>query len=666
MTAIPARRAAAEAVPKRLARIAAAAFVWIIAAAGANAGTVVLADPSAPPPARLVETPMLAAAVAAGRLPPVAERLPARPLVARPDGWRKPGVHGGAWRMLIGRARDLRMLVVNGYARLVAFDENFNLRPDILERVEIEDGRAFTLYLRPGHKWSDGAPFTSEDFRYYWEDVANEPMLSPLGPPKVLRVNGELPKVEIIDETTVRYSWSRPNPQFLPALAGAAPLFIYRPAHYLKQFHARYRDKAALAKMAAAAGKRNWAALHNAKDNMYRFDNPDLPTLQPWRNTTRPPASRFVAERNPFFHRVDSQGRQLPYIDRVLLETVDSSLIPAKAGAGAADLQARGLYFNNYPFLKAGEERNDYRVRLWRTVRGSRLALYPNLTVRDPVWRKLLRDARFRRALSLAIDRHEINQVIYFGLGIEGNNTVLPESPLYRPAYRTRWARFDLDAANALLDEIGLRARDDRGVRLLPDGRPLEIIVETAGEDTEQTDVLELIRDSWRRAGIALYTRPSQREVFRNRIFSGETVMSIWFGFENGAPTADMSPKEFAPTSQQGYQWPAWGQYYETGGAAGEPPDLAPARELLALYEAWLASATSAERVAIWRRMLAINADQAFTLGLVAGIPQPVVISNRLRNVPKKGIYNWDPGAFFGLYRPDLFWFAPATAQTVN
>jgi len=639
--------------------LAAAVVLWTGAA---RAATVVLADPSAPLPATLTGPPMLAPAVAEGTLPPVARRLPARPLVAHPGGWREPGVHGGAWRMLIGRPRDLRMLVVNGYARLVVYDENFDLRPDILRRVEIEDGRVFTLYLRPGHKWSDGAPFTTEDFRYYWEDVANEPMLSPLGPPKILRVNGEPPKVEIIDETTVRYSWSRPNPQFLPALAGAAPLFIYRPAHYLKQFHARYRDKDTLEKLAAAEGKRNWAALHNAKDNMYRFDNPDLPTLQPWRNTTRPPASRFVAKRNPFFHRVDAAGRQLPYIDRILLETVDSSLIPAKVGSGAVDLQARGLYFNNYPFLKAGEARNHYRVRLWRTVRGSRLALYPNLTARDPVWRKLLRDVRFRRALSLAIDRHEINQVIYFGLGIEGNNTVLAASPLYRPAYRSLWAGFDLEAANALLDELGLTKRDDRGVRLLPDGRPLEIIVETAGEDTEQTDVLELIHDSWLRAGITLYTRPSQREVFRNRIFSGETVMSIWFGFENGAPSPDMSPWEFAPTTQQGYQWPAWGQFYETGGAAGEPVDLAPARELLDLYDAWLSSTTRAERVEIWHRMLAINAEQVFTIGLVAGIPQPVVVSDRMRNIPEKGIYNWDPGAFFGIYRPDLFWLAPEGA----
>ena len=338
----------------------------------------------------------------------------------------------------------------------------------------------------------------------------------------------------------------------------------------------------------------------------------------------------------------------------------DGKLIPPKTGAGDTDLQARGLLFNHYTFLKAAEERNDYKVRLWRTVRGSQLALYPNLNITDPTWRALVRDVRFRRALSLAIDRHEINQVMYYGLGIEGNNTVLPMSPLYKPEYRSNWAGFDLGKANALLDEIGLTERDDRGVRLLPDGRPLDIIVETAGEDTEQTDVLELIHDSWLKAGIKLYSKPSQREVFRNRIFAGETQVAIWFGYENGVPTPDMSPAEFAPTTQQGYQWPMWGQFHETSGRSGEEVELESARELLLLNYAWLAAATRAKREAVWHRMLEIHADQVFTIGLVSGIPQPVVVSNRLRNVPVEGIYNWNPGAHFGMYRPASFWFAPA------
>jgi len=147
-----------------------------------------------------------------------------------------------------------------------------------------------------------------------------------------------------------------------------------------------------------------------------------------------------------------------------------------------------------------------------------------------------------------------------------------------------------------------------------------------------------------------------QREVFRNRVYSGEALMSVWGGLENGLPTADTSPSELAPTLQEQLQWPMWGQYVETGGVTGEPVDLPEAAELARLNEQWLLAADRGERERIWQRMLAIHADQVFTIGIVAGVPQPVVVSRRLHNVPAEGIYNWDPGAHFGIYRPDTFW----------
>ena len=357
----------------------------------------------------------------------------------------------------------------------------------------------------------------------------------------------------------------------------------------------------------------------------------------------------------------------MPYIDRVVFSVANSKIIPAKTGAGESDLQARYLSFDDYTFLKAGEKQNGYKVLLWRTGPGSQLALYPNLNVDDEVWQELVRDVRFRRALSLATHRHEINQAIYFGLAIEGQNTVLPQSPLFRPEYRQAWAQYDIAEANRLLDEIGL-ARGSDGLRHLPDGRPLDIVVEDSGESREKGDVTELIRDSWQQVGIRLFTRPMQLTLFRRRVFSGQTLMSIAKGVENGLPTADMSPSEFAPTQQQQLQWPKWGQYFETKGLAGEPPDLPSAGQLLVLYETWLLTADSAERARIWHEMLRIWADEVFSIGIVAGVPQPVVVSTRLRNVPAEGMYNWDPGAHFGMYKPDTFWLddTPAPAASVK
>jgi peptide/nickel transport system substrate-binding protein len=582
---------------------------------------------------------------------------PDEPSVVEMDGSKSVGKPGGELDMLVGRAKDTRLMVVYGYARLVAYDEALELKPDILKDVEVEDGRIFTLRLRPGHRWSDGEPFTSEDFRYWWEDVANNPQLSPTGPPAELFVDGEAPKVEFLDPLTVRYSWSKPNPFFLPALAGATPTFIYMPAHYLRQFHEKYADPDQLAAKVQEAQARDWAQLHGRKDGMYAFDNPDLPTLQPWRPTTPAPATRFVFDRNEYFHRVDPNGQQLPYIDRVVLDVVDDKLIPVKTGAGETDLQSRGLFFKHYTFLKESQARSHLDTYLWETAQGAHVALYPNLNANDEVWRKLFRDVRFRRALSLAVDRDEINQIMYFGLAIGGNNTVLPKSPLYKPEYRDTWAQFDLEQANALLDEIGLTERSADGLRLLPDGRPMEIIVETAGEESEQSDVLELVEESWLQLGIRIHTKPSQREVFRNRVFAGDALMSIWFGLENGIPTAEMSPGEFAPTSQQQLQWPKWGQYYETKGAAGEPPDEPEAKKLLELFDAWRAARDSEERAALWHEILPLYSDQVYSIGLISGVLQPVAVRQNLHNVPKEAVYHWEPGAQFGVYRPDTFWF---------
>jgi peptide/nickel transport system substrate-binding protein len=605
----------------------------------------------------ILATTLLAGALTLASLP-AAAGPPEEPKVVDFEAAGKTiGKPGGTLRMLVSRPRDTRLMVVYGYARLVGYDEKLELVPDILRDVEVEDGRIFTMHLRQGHKWSDGQPFTSEDFRYWWEDVANNEALYPVGPPAELFVDGEPATVEIIDELTVRYSWSKPNPFFLPLLAQATPLFIYMPAHYLKQFHERYADPDKLAKMVEETQARDWAQLHGRKDGMYDFDNPDLPTLQPWMLTNAPPATRFVFARNPYFHRVDPNGQQLPYIEDVVFDVVDDKLIPIKTGAGETDLQSRGLFFKDYSFLKESEGQSHLATHLWTTAQGAHLAIYPNLNAQDEVWRKLFRDVRFRRALSLGIDRDEINQIMYYGLGMGGNNTVLPQSPLYQPEFRETWASYDPERANALLDEIGLTERSDDGLRLLPDGRPMELVVETAGEESEQSDVLELVAEDWLALGIKIHTRPSQREVFRNRIFSGETLMSIWYGLENGIPTAEMSPAEFAPTNQQQLQWPKWGQYFETKGQAGEAPDTPEAIKLLELFDEWRGARTNEERRKVWEAMLAIYSDQVYSIGVISGVMQPVSARTTLRNLPDEAVYNWEPGAQFGIYRPDTFWF---------
>lgn len=608
----------------------------------------------------LVEPPALADAVAAGTLDPVAERVPLMPHVTDPtEIGREIGTSGGEINLLFSRARDVRQMTVYGYARLVRYNAALELVADIAAEVTVEEGRIFTFKLREGHRWSDGAPFTIDDFRFYWDHIANDPDVSPYGPTKVLLVNGEPPVFETPDAHTVRYTWSTPNPYFLPSLAASSPLFIYAPAHYLRDFHGGFADADALAAKVEKAGTRNWAQMFNRTRRTYRQENPDLPTLQPWIVQNAAPAERFFFDRNPYFHRIDSVGNQLPYLDRVIANISAAGLIPAKTAAGESDLQARNLQFADYTVMKQAEDRADIRVRLWRNGRGNRLAINPNLNVVDPGWHALMNDVRFRRALSLAVDREEINQVLYFGLATPAANTLHSDSPLYDTDIASAYVAYDPDQANRLLDEMGLSERNGRGIRLMANGEPLQIIVETAGGGTEETDMLELVANTWREIGVELFSRPSQVEVFRGRIFAGEAVMSVGPGVENGAATADMSPTEFAPTTKQQYYWPRWGDYFETKGASGSISDISDvASGLLENLAAWEQARDSTARAAIWREMLQVHADQVFSIGTVTGVPQPVVTAAGLRNVPDEGLYNWNPGSHFGIHRVDLMWLA--------
>lgn len=605
------------------------------------------------------ESPSLAEAVAKGELPSVNERVPDRPLIVDLAAkGRSFGQQGGTLRTNVTRSKDVRQMTVYGYARLVGYNENYELVPDILESFEVEEGRKFTLRLREGHRWSDGTPFTSDDFRYWWENVANHPELSPNGPPDSMRRDGEVAEVSFPDPLTVVIAWSTPNPNFLPLLAGARPPFIYRPAHYLKSYHADFADPEYLAAKVKEKRVRGWAQLHNDLDNMYKFSNPELPTLQPWLREESPATSRFVFARNPFYHRVDARGVQLPYIDQVDMGVVASGLLAAKANAGELDLQARGLDFRDVSILKKGQaDGGGYRTELWAAGVASQIAIYPNLNYADPVWRKVIRDVRFRRALSLGIDRRMINRALYFGLAHEGAMTVLRDSPLFAPKLLTNWAVHDTRRANALLDDMGLSARDKAGIRLLPDGRPMEFVIETAGERQEVENALAIITDTWRDIGVKLVMRPLDRDILRNRVYTGVTMASVWYGWDNGLPTEMTPPDYTAPTSQSFLAWPKWGQFYQTQGEAGEPPDMDAASELLDLNRAWHATDDRAKKAEIWTEILGIHSHYQFAIGVVSEAPQPVVISDNLRNVPTKGKWAWEPGAHFGVHRLDEFYF---------
>ena len=564
------------------------------------------------------------------------------------------GKPGGEVNILVASARDTRLMTLYSNSRLIVYDDQFKLQPDILESYEAKDNREFTLKLRAGHKWSDGKPFTTEDFRFFWEDVANNSELSPRGPSVELLVDGKPPKVEIVDELTIRYSWDKPNPYFIESQARAAPLFLFRPAHYLKTLHGKYTPEEEILK--AHKGSR-WANVFRRQDAMYGNDNLDLPTLNAWKLVTPPPSQRFVFERNPFYYRIDEKGVQLPYFDKVIFTVVASNLIPAKAGLGESDLQPRYLGLRDYTFLRDAAKKSGIKVLLWEKGSGSEVAFYPNMNAADETWRKLNRDVRFRRALSLAIDREELSEVVYNGMAKPSANTIMPRSPLFRPELATKWATYDVKAANKLLDEVGLDKKGGDGIRLLPNGQPAIIVVEHTSEKADEVDnmtpgqgPLEEGRHPHRAQGADHRQLPPAHHVRRgdhdrlcrrdHRGADGRHQPQGVRAGDAGRPAmAEMGP---ATSNRNGKQ--------------GEACDTEEGKKLLELLHQWERSTDAAERRKAWDEILAINAEQVFSIGTVNSVRQPLTTGKKVRNVPEKGYWAWDPGGYIGLYKPDTFW----------
>ena len=332
------------------------------------------------------------------KLPPVAA-APARAPRGRPVPMARAGagqVRRRAAHADGQRPRTRATWWPTGYARLVGYDAQLQAGARHPRELRRPGRTIFTFHLRKGHEWSDGTPFTTEDFRFTGRTSPTTRISRRPGPPRDAGQTASRRRSRSSTRPTIRYTWSKPNADFLPALA--LPIrSVHLPAReYLKQFHRNMPTRTSSRQLVKEARSRNWAALHNRMDNQDRNDNPKLPTLDPWVLTTKPPADRFVFERNPYYYRVDPQGHQLPYIDKVDRRHRRFQADPAQGGRGR-DRRCRRRSPLRRLHLPEGrrEATASYWVLLWTTAAARNFALYPNLNVNDPVWR----DADPRRAL---------------------------------------------------------------------------------------------------------------------------------------------------------------------------------------------------------------------------------------------------------------------------
>jgi peptide/nickel transport system substrate-binding protein len=451
--------------------------------------------------------------------------------------------------------------------------------------------------------------------------------------------------LEKVDESTLILQFAQPNGLATRMLAFHGcqwPLNFERfgffaPRHYLEQFHPKYTSGA------------DYAVFNEMADDY----NPERPSMGAWRITSWSPGdNRIIATRNPYYWKVDPEGKQYPYIDEIRLDLVENGeLVNLKAANGEIDMQTRHIQIPKYPVLQENAEAGDYRLLLWTTAAGASPQFFPNQTIDDPNLRAAFQDVRFRQALSLAIDREQINRVSHRDLGIPRAATLVPDSPYYVEEVEQVNAAYDVAAAEALLDEMGL-AKGSNGVRAFEDGTPVAFIIETDQTSGPTLDAIELARENWIAIGLQPEIKSMDRALFWERAIGNQVQMAVW-GMDRGLePFVD--PIYLLPFDNRSWWAPNWGVWYHEAGASGEEP-TGLAREAQVLYDEFKATVDNTRQVEIGKQIVQMHAENAWTIGTVGMTPSIVVVKNTFRNVPEETTTDWifmspgnlDPFQFF-------------------
>lgn len=627
-------------------------------------------------PTEFSEAPMLAELVAAGTLPPVEERLPAPEDLLVIEPLNEIGKYGGTWRRgFTGPGDGQNGHRVAGSDRLLFWDsENFpELTPNLAKSWEVsEDSTTITVFLRKGVKWSDGAPFTTADIVFWYEHMYQNKELVPVPSPFFNTEKGAT--LEAVDEYTVKFTFPESNSLFAEVLASSVNVFgghaIYgnvglggfAPAHYLEQFHPDFVDQADLDAMVASEGFDNWVNLFKDKNTWAR--NPDLPVLTAWKTVNSIATDNWVLERNPYYYGVDTAGNQLPYIDRISMTLAENlEVLNLRAVAGEYDYQSRHISLANLPVLLENAEANGYTVHLDPAQHGADGAFQINQSYQaDEEIGKWLRTVDFRRALSLAVDRDKINEILFLGIGTPGSAVVAETSPFNPgPEYRTLWSpnKPDLEQANAMLDAIGLTEKDSEGYRLRTDnGERLIIELPTVPAFIQFTQLAELVKEDWAKIGIFANVVEQERTLVEQRRAANELPIYVWQN--DGTDELFLYPLHAIPVTPDSGTGPAFGQWYSSNESQGiEPPDNVKA--VLDLFSQGL-TATPEERVTIGQEIWKIITDEVWTMGTVgqSGAFMGVrVVNNNMGNIPSR-LFNIQAGQTPAIARPATFYFTNA------
>jgi peptide/nickel transport system substrate-binding protein len=641
------------------------------------------------------EPPLLKAKVASGELPPVDERLPENPVVV--GGRDAIGVYGGEVRMI----HFDPVWCVSNYdwnsERLLHYSD-IDLRtivPNVFEAWEVSpDGSTFTIKMRKGMKWSDGEPVTTEDVRFLVEDVWFNTDLN-ASPMWQLRFDGKGnstdAKLEVIDDFNFKLTYAASFGALPAHLTRWEPLgqwpSIVGPAHYAKQFHNKYTDQAKLDQMAKDNKLETWVQLYNQRCGpaqwglgVWQFpawlkDTPH-PTLSPWTLKEQPQEGLFIMERNPYYWKVDLEGNQLPYIDNQRFDYITTT-DAAKLKLAQNELDSLGMHdvtMAEYPFYKENEPKGNFQVMDYISCMSDRDVLFPQHvlfgedgTTRDTVMEEIVNHPNFIKALSVAIDRDEINQSLLFGTARMGQMAPMPSSKYYKEKYGTAWAQFDKALANQLLDEMGLDKKDAKGMRLRKDGQPLTYVIEQAGLRVGPLTpkVCEIVAAYWRDIGIDATSKEVDSSLLANRVNNGQAQCTVWHA---DRCTDLLLPLEMQwyiplPASGQGGASSKWGAWWaavdKTAAGLVEPPDQI--KKYYDLFAQMTSTANEDDRVKYGQEIFDGLAETPLSIGLILECPAPLIYNKNMRNLPRpKAIMGWDS---YGnsTYHPEAYFYEGGT-----
>jgi peptide/nickel transport system substrate-binding protein len=593
--------------------------------------------------------PLQTVLVKAGKIPSVTERLPVNPMVAQAT---EVGMYCSEFTLIANRGDKGRYTLLA--AEMPWFEPDpaniNNIRPAMAESVEVsDDAREYTITLRKGLKWSDGHPYTSEDVEFFFEELINNEEINgssiPLPDSSFRTVT-----VDVINSETFVLKFANPNGLALQQMAtiGGKSLVTYA-KHYASQFLTKYNSK--VKAQAEEAGFTNVAEYFAAKcpSHWSHGTIAAMPVLSAWMATEDwdETDNAWTVVRNPYYWRVDQDGRQLPYMDKLkVLVSDDLNSVILRVANGEVDFRYQLGGLSAKPVLMQNADRAGIKVFDIEQDWGPNIELGWNLNTDNKALHEIVNQKDFRIAMSVAINRPEINEGLFLGTSEPFQMSPKPETSLYDPEFSSMYIEYDPVKANQLLDGLGLNKRDSAGYRLLKNGERLSFVLNyNSNQNAWITEIYEYIKSHWKEVGVELIMSPSKTtSQIRNSgdfDFWAQTGPNNWIF---------LNPKGFLPVNNSyfvdGGHWVAYWRYMLTGVKEDnmlEPP--ANVKKGLELYRKVLAASSQEEAQKDMEEIIALAKDNFYKIGILKGNTEVLVFTKEMHNIPSDMLKTWTKSA---------------------